>query len=271
MHAAAVARDGDSVRGALHALQASNIAPVGMAQAAIGPGMGVYSRYAKVLEVGGEPMSVRGALHCINEALDAYLTEQDGELDADSRFCDAPDRVRALAYRLHTLATEGLGTGGPCLQRPCGGVAGNSEQGNGIENDAPGSGDVGIIFKKGLYTMYKITYLPKKYKDITFGEKETTTEILFHGAFHNLSGIPYIQKGCGLRYGKKKDKFFLAVDHCSMLSKIVASKFEKHPDYRIECTVKKDERETDGYICAAEEPNTEWNLGIVVICIKYEI
>lgn len=63
------------MRDALHALQASNIAPVDMAQAAIGPGMGVYSRYAKVLEAGGEPMSVRGALHCINEALDAYLTE----------------------------------------------------------------------------------------------------------------------------------------------------------------------------------------------------
>ena len=104
--------------------------------------------------------------------------------------------------------------------------------------------------------MYKITYLPKKYKDITFGEKEMTTEILFHGAFHNLSG---------------KDKFFLAVDHCSMLSKIVASKLEKYPDYRIECTVKKDEKETDGYICAAEEPNTEWDLGIVVICLKHEI
>ena len=77
------------LRDALHALQASNIAPVDMAQAAIGPGMGVYSRHAKVLEADGKPMSVRGALHCINEALDAYLTEQDGELDADSRFCIA--------------------------------------------------------------------------------------------------------------------------------------------------------------------------------------
>lgn len=75
------------LRSALKNLQASNIAPVDMAQAAIGPGMGVYSRYAKVLEADGSAMSVRSALHIINQELDAYFTDQDGELDADSRFC----------------------------------------------------------------------------------------------------------------------------------------------------------------------------------------
>ena len=72
---------------ALQKLQASNIAPVDLAQSAIGPGMGVYSRFSKVLEADGIPMSVRSALQIINQELDLYFTEQDGELDRDSRFC----------------------------------------------------------------------------------------------------------------------------------------------------------------------------------------
>ncbi|NLA40359.1 MAG: DUF1156 domain-containing protein, partial [Smithella sp.] len=72
---------------ALHKLQQSNIAPVDMAQAAIGPGMGVYSRYAQVLEADGTPMSVRTALQLINQELDVFFNEQDGELDRESRFC----------------------------------------------------------------------------------------------------------------------------------------------------------------------------------------
>jgi putative DNA methylase len=72
---------------ALAKLQASNIAPVDLAQSAIGPGMGVYSRFTKVLEADGTPMSVRSALQIINQELDLYFTEQDGELDSGSRFC----------------------------------------------------------------------------------------------------------------------------------------------------------------------------------------
>lgn len=72
---------------ALQKLQASNIAPVDMAQSAIGPGMSVFSRFSKVLEADGTPMSVRSALQIINQELDLYFTEQDGELDRDSRFC----------------------------------------------------------------------------------------------------------------------------------------------------------------------------------------
>jgi putative DNA methylase len=72
---------------ALKELQRSNIAPVDLAQSAIGPSMGVYSRFAKVLEADGSSMSVRSALHIINQELDLFFTEQDGELDADSRFC----------------------------------------------------------------------------------------------------------------------------------------------------------------------------------------
>lgn len=75
------------LRLALKKLQSSNIAPVDMAQAAIGPGMGVFSRYAKVLEADGSPMTIRSALQVINAELDVYFSEQDGVLDAESRFC----------------------------------------------------------------------------------------------------------------------------------------------------------------------------------------
>ena len=75
--------------GALKALQASNIAPVDLAQSAIGPGMGVFSRYAQVLDPDGAPMTVRAALQTINRELDAFMGEQDGDIDRESRFCVA--------------------------------------------------------------------------------------------------------------------------------------------------------------------------------------
>lgn len=75
------------LRPALKKLQSSNIAPVDLAQSAIGPGMGVYSQYAQVLEADGTPMSVRSALKVINQELDLYFNEQDSDLDSESRFC----------------------------------------------------------------------------------------------------------------------------------------------------------------------------------------
>jgi putative DNA methylase len=71
----------------LDTLQSSNIAPVDLAQSAIGPGMKVYSQFSQVLEADGTPMSVRTALEIINQELDLYFNEQDGDLDRDSRFC----------------------------------------------------------------------------------------------------------------------------------------------------------------------------------------
>ncbi len=71
---------------ALRAMQKSNIAPVDLAQAAIGPGMAVFSRYAKVLETDGATMSVRSALTEINKSLDDMLAEQEGEFDSDTRW-----------------------------------------------------------------------------------------------------------------------------------------------------------------------------------------
>ncbi len=71
---------------ALSHLQAGNIAPVDLAQAAIGPGMAVYTRYAKVLDAEGNPLTVRQALALINQTLDEALAEQEGDFDADTRW-----------------------------------------------------------------------------------------------------------------------------------------------------------------------------------------
>jgi putative DNA methylase len=67
-------------------LQRGNIAPVDLAQAAIGPGMAVFTRYAKVLDAEGKPLSVREALALINQTLDDALAEQEGDFDADTRW-----------------------------------------------------------------------------------------------------------------------------------------------------------------------------------------
>ena len=71
---------------ALAHLQRSNIAPVDLAQAAIGPGMAIFTRYAKVLDAEGKPLTVREALALINQTLDEVLAEQEGDFDADSRW-----------------------------------------------------------------------------------------------------------------------------------------------------------------------------------------
>lgn len=71
---------------AIAELQAANIAPADMPQAAIGPGMGVFSRYKGVLESDDSPMSVKTALQLINRELDEYLGGIEGEFDADTRF-----------------------------------------------------------------------------------------------------------------------------------------------------------------------------------------
>lgn len=71
---------------ALAHLQRGNIAPVDLAQSAIGPGMAVYTRYAKVLDASGAALSVRQALSLINQTLDEALAEQEGDFDSDSRW-----------------------------------------------------------------------------------------------------------------------------------------------------------------------------------------
>jgi putative DNA methylase len=71
---------------ALRELQSGNIAPVDLAQASIGAGMAIYSRYSKVVEANGSSMTVRTALRIINQELDTFLAEQEGDIDSDTRF-----------------------------------------------------------------------------------------------------------------------------------------------------------------------------------------
>lgn len=74
---------------ALKNLQHGSIAPVDLAQASIGPGMSIYSRYSNVVESDGTPLGVRTALQLINRALDEVLEEQEGEYDAETRWAIA--------------------------------------------------------------------------------------------------------------------------------------------------------------------------------------
>jgi putative DNA methylase len=62
---------------------------VDLAQAAIGPGMGIYSKYKAVLEADGSPMTVHTALILINKAVDEYFSHVESDMDADTRFCVA--------------------------------------------------------------------------------------------------------------------------------------------------------------------------------------
>jgi len=72
--------------GALRHLQQGNIAPVDFAQAAIGPGMAVYSQYTRILDSTGKPLSVRTALGIINQTLTEVLSEQEDDFDSNTRW-----------------------------------------------------------------------------------------------------------------------------------------------------------------------------------------
>jgi putative DNA methylase len=103
---------------ALAHLQRGNIAPVDLAQAAIGPGMAVYTRYATVLDAEGKPLSVREALALINQTLDEALAEQEGDFDADTRwalawfeqsgFADGDFGVADVLARAKNTSVQGL-------------------------------------------------------------------------------------------------------------------------------------------------------------------
>lgn len=103
---------------ALRLLQKGNIAPVDLAQASIGPGMAVFTRYAKVLDAQGKTMTVREALALINQILDEALAEQEGDFDADSRwalawfdqngFEEGEFGVADVLARAKNTAVEGL-------------------------------------------------------------------------------------------------------------------------------------------------------------------
>ncbi|TVU52848.1 MAG: DUF1156 domain-containing protein [Arthrospira sp. PLM2.Bin9] len=107
---------------ALKTLQQGNIAPVDLAQASIGPGMAVYSKYSAVLESDGSQLTVRSALQLINQLLDEYLSDQEGEFDSDTRWAltwfqqyqynPAPYGEAETLSKAKNISIEGLETGG---------------------------------------------------------------------------------------------------------------------------------------------------------------
>ena len=106
-----------------HLTREGHIAPVDLAQAAIGPGMEIYSRYSRVETIAGEPVPVREALIEINRAVAFYHRREQGDLDPESRFCmdwlrsagfaeasfgEAHDLSRALNVSVENMASLGL-------------------------------------------------------------------------------------------------------------------------------------------------------------------
>jgi putative DNA methylase len=112
---------------ALKHLQRGGIPPVDLAQASIGPGMGVYTRYTKVLDAEGKALTVREALALINQALDEVLTEQEGDFDADTRwalawfeqfgFNDGPFGVAETLSKAKVTSVPGMVEAGILLSK----------------------------------------------------------------------------------------------------------------------------------------------------------
>jgi putative DNA methylase len=144
---------------ALKHLQRGNIAPVDLAQAAIGPGMAVYTRYSKVLDAEGELVSVRSALALINQVLDESLAEQEGDFDADSRW--------ALAW----FEQSGFDAG----------EYGIAETLSKAKNTSiAGMVDAGILSSKGgKVRLLKPSELPKRWDPAT-DQRRTAWEMVHH-------------------------------------------------------------------------------------------
>ena len=108
---------------AIKHLQSGNVAPVDLAQASIGPGMAVFSRYSKVVSADGSSMSIREALQLINQVLDESLVEQESDFDSETRFAlrwfeqyglkegpfgDAEVLAKAMAVAVSSLVESGI-------------------------------------------------------------------------------------------------------------------------------------------------------------------
>jgi putative DNA methylase len=112
---------------AIKHMQSGNVAPVDLAQASIGPGMAVFSRYSKVVNADGSSMSVREALQLINQVLDESLVEQESDFDAETRFAlrwfeqfgmkeglfeDAETLAKAMAVAVNSIVESGVARSG---------------------------------------------------------------------------------------------------------------------------------------------------------------
>lgn len=160
----------DELPDALRKLQQGTIAPVDLPQAAIGPGMAVFSRYAKVIENDGTTMTVRSALARINEILDQVLNEQEGAFDTGTRF--------AIAwYRQHGYATGKFGVADDLAR------ARNTS----VETMAR---DGILTSVAGKVTLLSPSRMPEDY-DVVGDDRVGTWELLHHLiAFLQRDGLP---------------------------------------------------------------------------------
>lgn len=144
---------------ALRHLQQGGIAPVDLPQAAIGPGMAVFSRYSKVVEADGSPMSVHSALARINEILDQVLNEQEGDFDSTTRF--------AIAwYRQHGYTTGDFGDADNLARARNTSVAAMDR-------------DQIIVSRAGKVTLIRPADTPASY-DVAADEHTSAWEVLHH-------------------------------------------------------------------------------------------
>lgn len=68
-------------------IRAGGVGPVDMAQASLGPGMGVFTAVSKVIEPDDTPMTVRTAIALINQIRDEISGEEASGYDANTQFC----------------------------------------------------------------------------------------------------------------------------------------------------------------------------------------
>jgi putative DNA methylase len=149
----------EELPGALRELQQGAIAPVDLPQAAIGPGMAIFSRYASVIEADGSPMPVRSSLARINEILDQVLNEQEGDFDAPTRF--------AIAwYRQHGYSTGKFGD------------ANNIANARNTSVEAMDRGGI-LTSAAGKVTLLSPSSLPDDY-DPALDEQISAWEVLHH-------------------------------------------------------------------------------------------
>lgn len=155
---------------ALRELQQGGIAPVDLPQSAIGPGMAVFSRYAKVIESDGSEMTVRSALARINEVLDELLTEQEGDFDPTTRF--------AIAwYRSNGYDAGAFGD------------AENLARARATAVSAMERGGI-LSARAGKVQLYRPTDLPDEY-DVTSDQRTSAWEALQHTIrIQESKGIP---------------------------------------------------------------------------------
>ena len=71
---------------AIRRMQEAAVAPLDLTQAALGPGLAVFSRYTRVLEPSGKPMSVRAAITLINQVRSEVLSKRQDDFDVDTRW-----------------------------------------------------------------------------------------------------------------------------------------------------------------------------------------